>query len=213
MTLTTANVTASINSGGSAVLGYNTTSGGSKFVEFTPPFAQGTSSVTFTFDKSISAWGAWFTGVGTVPDTAVSVAFTDGTAQSYSPLGSSSGGVSFFGFTDPGKSIASVTVQEVLTGLARDIFGIDDVQFVYSAAALLSDLANAVKGVGPGTSLADKVASVQSDLALEDTSDACGTLNAFIHEVKAQSGKSIPAGTASSLIAAAQQIEAAIGCT
>jgi hypothetical protein len=45
-----------------------------------------------------------------------------------------------------------------------------------------------------------------------DSKDACGTLGAFINQVKAQSGKSIPAGTASSLIAAAQQIEAVIGC-
>jgi hypothetical protein len=83
---------------------------------------------------------------------------------------------------------------------------------VKGAAEQLADLANAVKGVGPGTSLADKVASIQADLAANDTKDACGTLNAFINEVKAQSGKKIPAGTAASLIASAQQIEAVIGC-
>jgi hypothetical protein len=54
------------------------------------------------------------------------------------------------------------------------------------AAEQLPDLANAVNGVGPGRSLAAKVASVQSDLAANDNSDACGTLNAFINEVNAR---------------------------
>jgi phospholipase C len=85
--------------------------------------------------------------------------------------------------------------------------------FDFSAAAQLSHLASAVKGVGPGTSLADKVASMQSDLAASDTSDACGTLTAFIRQVNAQTGKKIPADVAASLIAAAQRIETAIPCT
>jgi hypothetical protein len=84
---------------------------------------------------------------------------------------------------------------------------------VKGAAEQLSDLANAVNGVGPGRSLADKVASVQSDLAANDNSDACGTLNAFINEVNAQTGTTIPTTTAGPLIAAAQQIEAVIPCT
>jgi hypothetical protein len=70
-----------------------------------------------------------------------------------------------------------------------------------------------VKGVGPGTSLAAKVASVTSDLSANDRSDACGTLNAFIHEVNAQTGNTIPAVNAGLLIKAAQQIEAVIPCT
>ena len=84
---------------------------------------------------------------------------------------------------------------------------------VKGAAEQLSDLANAVTGVGPGTSLADKVASVQSDLAANDTGDACGTLNAFINEVNAQTGKHIKADMAASLIEAAHRIEAVIPCT
>jgi hypothetical protein len=83
---------------------------------------------------------------------------------------------------------------------------------VRGAAEQLADLAKAVKGVGPGTSLADKVAAAQAYLAAGDKTDACGTLNAFINEVRAQSGKSIPPSTASSLIASARQVEAVIGC-
>lgn len=83
---------------------------------------------------------------------------------------------------------------------------------VEGAPEQLADLADAVKGVGPGTSLADKVASVQSDLASEETGDACAMLSAFDHEVQAQSGKQIPAGTARTLIPTAQRIQAVMGC-
>jgi hypothetical protein len=82
---------------------------------------------------------------------------------------------------------------------------------VKGASEQLSDLANAVNGVGPGTSLADKVGGITSDLSANDSSDACGTLNAFIHEVNAQS-KHIGSTLAAQLIAEATQIEAVIGC-
>jgi len=84
---------------------------------------------------------------------------------------------------------------------------------VQGAATQLADLAATVKGVGTGTSLADMVAKVEAYLAAGDSRDACGTLNAFISAVKAQPAKSIPASTASSLIAAAKRIEAVIGCS
>jgi hypothetical protein len=84
---------------------------------------------------------------------------------------------------------------------------------VKGAPEQLSDLATMVNGVGPGTSLADKVASVQSELTANDTGDACGTLKAFINQVKAQTGKSIKQPQATTLIMAAQQIEAVIPCT
>jgi hypothetical protein len=83
---------------------------------------------------------------------------------------------------------------------------------IKGAAEQLSDLASSVNGVGPGTSLANKVASVQSYLGAAETMDACGTLTAFVNEVAAQSRKSIPAATAATLIAAAKQIEAVLPC-
>lgn len=83
---------------------------------------------------------------------------------------------------------------------------------VEGAAQQLFDLLGAVTGVGPGTSLADKVASAQSDLVAADSTDACGTLGAFVNEVSAQTGKHIPAATAAMLIADAQRIEAVIPC-
>jgi hypothetical protein len=75
---------------------------------------------------------------------------------------------------------------------------------VKGAAEQLADLANAVQGVGPGQSLANDVASAQSLLAANHVHGACGTLNDFIGVSTAQG--------LSTLAAAAQQIEAVIGC-
>ena len=83
---------------------------------------------------------------------------------------------------------------------------------VQGAAAQLAALAQAVQGVGPGTSLADKVALAQSDLAKNHKTDACHELTAFINEVKAQSGKTIPTAEAALLIADAKQIQAVLAC-
>jgi serine protease len=81
-----------------------------------------------------------------------------------------------------------------------------------SAAAQLADLAQTVTGVGPGTSLAKKVARAQSDLAAGKTAKACRTLGAFTKEVRAQSGKSITPSTAQQLIADAKSIQTALAC-
>ena len=82
---------------------------------------------------------------------------------------------------------------------------------VKGAAAQLTDLHQAVTGVGPGTSLADKIAQAQADVAAGDSTDAISTLTAFINEVSAQSGKHIPSGQAAQLIADAKQIQAVLG--
>lgn len=82
---------------------------------------------------------------------------------------------------------------------------------VLGASGQLAPLCTASHGVGPGTSLADKCAAAQAALAAGDPGDATSILNAYINELQAQRGKSIPASTANSLIAAAQQIVAVIG--
>jgi hypothetical protein len=78
--------------------------------------------------------------------------------------------------------------------------------------ALFDALQAAVTGVGPGHSLADKVALAKSYFDAGDTANACGTLNAFINEVNAQTGKKITPAQAADFIAQAQAIEAQIGC-
>ncbi len=79
---------------------------------------------------------------------------------------------------------------------------------VKGAAEQLADLGDAVAGVGPGTSLADKVTSIEGYLAANDNTDACGTLGAFINEVNAAKKIANPGV----LIAAATQIETVLGC-
>jgi hypothetical protein len=79
-------------------------------------------------------------------------------------------------------------------------------------AQLLADLAKAVVGIGPGTSLADKVAQAQAYLAKNDVPDTCSALNGFINQVKALKGKTITPALADDLIAQAQRIRALLGC-
>lgn len=83
---------------------------------------------------------------------------------------------------------------------------------VKGAAEQLADLQGAVQSVGPGSSLSDKVSEAEAELASGDVADACGTLAAFINEVQAQTGQSIPGAQAAALVAADQQIQAVLAC-
>jgi streptogramin lyase len=83
---------------------------------------------------------------------------------------------------------------------------------VRGAAEQLSELGAAVAGVGPGTSLADKVAGVEGEVAAGDTQDACSDLVAFTNEVNAQTGKRLAPAQAASLLDRVQGIETALGC-
>ena len=84
---------------------------------------------------------------------------------------------------------------------------------VKGAAEQLADLAAAVKGLGPGRSLADTMAVAQWFVAHGQPKLACLTLTAFQLEVRAQAGKKIPAAQASALITDATRIERLLGCT
>ena len=81
-----------------------------------------------------------------------------------------------------------------------------------TAEQLLGDLLNSVQGVGPGNSLTAKVEAIQQHLANGNINAACGQLQAFINEVNAQSGKSIPVSTAAALVAAAMAIQTLLSC-
>ena len=83
---------------------------------------------------------------------------------------------------------------------------------VQGATEQLADLRAAVHGVGPGTSLVDKVAAAQAAYTAGDTPRTCEILNAFINQVEAQPEKIIDSGTASTLIAEAMRIRAVLGC-
>src|SRR5262249_54727986 len=107
------------------------------------------------------------------------------------------------GSTGPGGSANAAAAT--VTCNATDVAGNSAPQvtflvMVLSAAEQLGALHAQVIGVGPGTSLADAVTSVESYLATNHKSNACGTLGAFINEVNAVSGKKIAKPLASQLV-------------
>src|SRR5207244_13108521 len=107
-----------------------------------------------------------------------------------------------------GKTRVTCTAADTHGNMSRASFTVT----VKGAKAQLQHLLTAVTGVGPGTSLADKVTAAQSYLAAGDLADACATLTAFVHKVSAQAGKSIPPHQAAALIATAQRIKAVLAC-
>jgi hypothetical protein len=118
-----------VSNGVSATLGFNTTSGGSKYLGFVPDFTPAaTPFLTFAYNDPINAWGAYFTGLEPGIPGIVHVVFNDGTSQDMIvPDGSIEGGVGFWGFVSTGSPISAITLQELGVGANRDIWGIDDV--------------------------------------------------------------------------------------
>ena len=82
---------------------------------------------------------------------------------------------------------------------------------VRSAAEQLVGLATAVERVGPGKSLADKIAHAQAAVDRGNATAAQSILKGFIGEVNAQTGKSIPGDSANALVEAATRIGAVLG--
>jgi hypothetical protein len=110
-----------------SVDGFNTTPGGSQFVELIG------GTLTFTFATPIQSFGAYLSGVQTnfFPD---SVTFSDGSSQAIELQGVGTsccvGELAFVGFTDPGKAITSVTINAGVSGVGgQDAVGVDDVRF------------------------------------------------------------------------------------
>ncbi len=114
---------------GDATLGFNTTSGGARFLRVAPIFDVGTARLIFDFAQSIQAFGTYITGLGTANGN-LFVLFNDGSNKSISVPGSATGGAKFFGFTDPGTQIVQVTLELQNVSGTRDIFSVDDLRFV-----------------------------------------------------------------------------------
>jgi len=83
---------------------------------------------------------------------------------------------------------------------------------VKSATEQLQDLLVAVTGMGPGKSLASKVQDALDAVRAGNIASACSTLNDFMNEVKAQSGKKLTVAQANSLLTDAARIRAVLGC-
>jgi PEP-CTERM motif len=104
--------------------GFNTTPGGSNYVEMIG------GTLTFTFANPTQFFGAFFTGVqnGFFADT---ITFTDSNGQQSVAIDNAGfdGGVTFVGFTDAGQSITSISVTTSPLFGSGDYIGVDDVSF------------------------------------------------------------------------------------
>jgi hypothetical protein len=97
----------------------------------------------------------------------------------------------------------------VTASFSQESFG----KAVVPSIPALEELATNVEGVGPGKSLANKVAQAQSHFASFDIQATCGVLADFINQVTAQSGKKfISTELAGVLTNDSLGIIAAIGC-
>ncbi|HET9846985.1 MAG TPA: HYR domain-containing protein [Candidatus Dormibacteraeota bacterium] len=85
---------------------------------------------------------------------------------------------------------------------------------VKGAGEQLADLRAYVNqnNLGPGKSLTDKLDATIAAFNASDQTTACATLQAFINEVQAQSGKKLLSDQATYLTSAANQIRAVLGC-
>jgi len=116
-------------------------------------------------------------------------------------------GVSGVGLIEDLAISAGVTTR---SGLIR--FRLISLSFGQPTEALIENLLESVTGVGPGRSLADKVALVQAYYAAGDVVAACAMLGDFQRQVKAQNGKKLSALQATEFLGEAEEIGEGIGC-
>jgi streptogramin lyase len=174
----------------------------------TPPSVTGSGGVNVPQSCDGDVWSSWagqqpshsaygFDGYQWLLDGSP---ITGATGQSYTPTAA-----------DAGHRLsckATVTYALLVVTAAATSTNVQ----VTGAAEELGDLADAVVGIGPGRSLAAKVAAIQEYVAADDTADACATLGDFLNEVNAQTGKKISSARAASLNLQAQDIDAALDC-
>jgi len=118
-----------------ALGGFNTTSGGTEYVDVVGGF------VTFTFATPTHFFGAYLSGVQNFGQTDM-FTFSDGTTEVTDvPNGGTDGSnglLAFVGFTDAGKSITSITISAGQAGPGasggEDEIGVDDVRYQSAAA-------------------------------------------------------------------------------
>jgi hypothetical protein len=137
--------------------GYDTQKVGGSFLRLVPdaenPSVTATLA-TITFKSPVQAFGLYITGLGTAAGhlemlisggsggapggnvRPASVQDLGGTSDPSTPtvvpiVGNQAGGVQFFGFTDPGASITTITLQMTgFTSTSRDVIGLDGISLV-----------------------------------------------------------------------------------
>jgi hypothetical protein len=116
---------------------------------------------------------------------------------------------------------AAVTLPDVSTTEARIkveavgnvFFDLSDADVtVLDAADQVQVLIGESTGVGAGTSLADKLRLVAASLAAGNVGEACGLLQGYLNELRAQTGKKLTVAQAAALSAEARHIRSLLGC-
>lgn len=119
-----------ISSEQNVAYGYNTTIGGSQFLQFRPTFGISTANLDFDFVEPIQGFGVYLTGLGTASGN-LNIIFKDGTTQQLEVTGIPFGGSQFWGFIAPGSLISNISLSlNNVTSLSRDIFGLDDIRYI-----------------------------------------------------------------------------------
>ncbi|GAA3183931.1 hypothetical protein GCM10010531_42730 [Blastococcus jejuensis] len=145
-------------------------------------------------------------------DITVDATGPDGAAVTYVVTGSEGATVTCVpasGTTFPiGTTSVQCTAVDGHGATAAGAFGVT----VRGAREQLADLLVAVAGLGPGRSLEAKIRAAVAWLPDRALPLACEPLRAFVNEVRAQSGKRIPADLAAEFIADATRIRAVLAC-
>lgn len=110
--------------------GFNTTIGGSQFLQVRPTFGISTASLNFDFTEPIQGFGTYITGLGTAAGE-MKVIFNNSTTQQLIVRGNPFGGSQFWGFIAPETLIRNISLSlSGITSLSRDIFGFDDIRYI-----------------------------------------------------------------------------------
>lgn len=123
------------NASGSAITGFNTTSGGDNYLSLFPMMTVALSKATFTFDTPVAAFGLYLTGVGFSSGNGfVSMNWNDGVDHSIVISGHSNGGSEYFGFTGP-ETVTSVSIYlDPHDDTIVDQLALDDIQYARTAS-------------------------------------------------------------------------------
>jgi 1-phosphatidylinositol phosphodiesterase len=109
-------------------------------------------------------------------------------------------------------AIGTTTVQCNAQDFAGNTSSVKFTVHVKSAAEQVADLEAQVNGIGPGRSLAAKVAAIKAAIDANKTHPACQVLNALANEVTAQTGKTLTPSQAASLLTDVRNLAGTLGC-
>jgi trimeric autotransporter adhesin len=121
----------------------------------------------------------------------------------------------------PNDGTAQVVVPNADTAEARVkieavgnvFFDVSDRDFrIMGPAAQLAELIDLATGKGAGRSLENIARAAAGTLALRNVAGTCGHLNAFLNDVRVQTGRTLTPAQAEELSALARNVRTALGC-